>query len=70
MPALLRAKVTMSDDVSMSKVPGLKPGYMVLDEFERELGAMTAKIFPTESACKTYAQGQRVIRVDVIRKFD
>lgn len=69
-PALLRAKVIANDDMNMSKVTGMKTGYMVLDEFERELGAITAKVFATESSCKTYSQGQQVIKVDVIRKFD
>lgn len=69
-PALLRAKVMMEDNMTMSKVVGMKTGFMVLDEFERELGAITAKVFATESSCKTYSQGQQVIKVDIIRKFD
>lgn len=69
-PALLRAKVDAVDKMSMVKTVGLKSGYMVQSEFENELGAMTAKVFPTESSAKAYAQGQPIIRVDVIRKFD
>jgi len=69
-PALLRAKVTTEDNMSISKTVGLKVGYMVLDEFNRELGYATSKVFPSESTAKSYAQGQEVIKVDVIRKFE
>lgn len=69
-PALLRAKVTTQDNVSVSKVVGLKTGYMVLNEFEMELGNVVAKVFPNESAAKTYGQGQQVVKVEVVRKFD
>jgi hypothetical protein len=69
-PALLRAKVTASDQMSMQLTPGLKTGYMVLNEFVQELGNITSKVFPSESAAKSYAQGQDIIKVDVIRKFD
>ena len=70
LPALLRAKVTASDQMSMQKTVGLKPGYMVLSEFENELGNVVAKVFPSESAAKAYAQGEPIIKVEVIRKFD
>ena len=69
-PALLRAKVTATDQMSMQKTIGLKTGYMVLSEFENELGFVTAKVFPSESAAKAYADGEQVIKVDVVRKFD
>lgn len=68
-PALLRAKVNAEDNVSISKTVGMKTGYMVLSEFEQELGFTTAKIFPRESSCIAYAQGQEIIEVDVVRKF-
>jgi len=55
--------------VSISKTVGMKTGYMVLSEFEQELGFTTAKIFPRESSCIAYAQGQEIIEVDVVRKF-
>lgn len=69
-PALLRAKVDVADQVSVKKTVGLKTAYMVLSEFEMELGNATSKIFPSESVCRAYAQGQEIIKVDVIRKFD
>jgi hypothetical protein len=69
-PALLRVKVDASDKVSINKTVGLKIGYMVLNEFEQELGTITSKVFPSESSAKAYGAGQEIIKVDVIRKFD
>jgi hypothetical protein len=69
-PALLRAKVDVSDKVSVTKTVGLKVGYMVLSEFVQELGAVTSKVFPTESSARAYGAGQEIIKVDIIRKFD
>jgi hypothetical protein len=68
-PALLKAKVSIEDQVAITKITGMKTGYMILSEFENELGYVTAKIFPKESSAKAYAQDQQVIEVDVIRKF-
>jgi hypothetical protein len=69
-PALLRVKVDVADKVSINKTVGLKTGYMVLNEFEQELGTITSKVFPSESSAKAYGAGQEIIKVDVIRKFD
>lgn len=68
-PALLKAKVSAEDRIAISKTIGMKTGYMVLSEFENELGYVTAKVFPRESSAKAYAQDQEIIEVDVIRKF-
>jgi len=65
-PALLKAKVKIEDDVSVSLSPGMKRGYMVKNEFMNELGGITSKVFPSESTAKSYAQGQEIIKVDVI----
>jgi hypothetical protein len=67
--ALLRAKVEPSDNVSMKLTVGMKSGYMILSEFENELGAMTAKVYPRESAAKASSSGQEIIKVNVIRDF-
>lgn len=64
-PALLRAKVDVNDQMSISLSKGIKRGFMVKDEFNSELGSMTVKVFSNESAAKSYAQGQEVIKVDV-----
>ena len=69
-PALLRAKVDAADQVSIQKTIGLKTGYMVLSEFENELGVMTAKVYPRESAAKASSAGQQIIKVEVVRKFE
>lgn len=69
-PALLRAKVNTEDKVAIKKTVGLKVCYMVLSEFEQEAGVITSKVFPSESACKSYAAGQEIIKVEVIRKFE
>lgn len=68
-PALLKAKVSIEDQVAVTKVTGMKTGYMVLSEFENELGYVTAKVFPRESSAKAYAQDQEIIEVDIVRKF-
>ena len=67
--ALLRAKVEPSDNVSMKLTVGMKSGYMILSEFENELGTMTAKVYPRESAAKASSSGQEIIKVNVIRDF-
>jgi len=68
-PALLRAKVDAGDQVLIRKTVGLKTGYMILSEFENELGVMTSKVYPRESAAIASADGQEVIKVDVVRVF-
>lgn len=69
MAALLKERLAAADDISVSLAPGLRTAYMVRTEFEGDLQRMTCKIFASESAAKSYAVGQEVIRVDVIRKF-
>jgi hypothetical protein len=67
--ALLRAKVETTDDVSIKLSPGMKSGYMILSEFENELGNMTSKVYPRESAAKASSSGQQIIKVSVLREF-
>lgn len=69
MAALLRAKVTCEDQVDIKKTTGMQHGYMVLSEFENQLGRAVAKVFPSESTAKAYANGQTVIKVSIIREF-
>lgn len=69
MAALLRAKVTCDDRVDITKTVGMQYGYMVLSEFENQLGRSVAKIFPSESTAKAYAGGQQIIKVSVVREF-
>lgn len=66
LPALLRAKVNVEDKVAVTKVKGLQTGFMILSEFE---AGITSKVFISESAAKGYADGEEIIKVDIIRKF-
>lgn len=68
MAALLRAKVFTDDHIEISKTVGLQRGYMLLSEYNLA-NKMTCKIFPTESVAKSYAQGDEIIEVEIIRKF-
>ena len=69
-PALLRAKVDANDQVSVKLSPGMKTGYMILSEFENELGYMTAKVYPKEASAKASSSGQQIIKVNVVRVFE
>ena len=69
-PALFKAKVDMSDEVGMKLTPGKKTGYMILSEFENDIDFTTVKIFPRESAAKSSANGDKIIKVDVVRVFE
>ena len=66
LPALLRAKVNVDDKVSVTKVKGLQIGFMLLSDFE---SGMTSKVFTSESVAKSFADGEEIIAVDIIRKF-
>lgn len=64
-PALLKAKVSAADNVTMTLSKGMKNGFMVKSEFDNELGAFTCKVFSSESAAKSYAKDQEIIKVNV-----
>lgn len=64
-PALLKARVTAEDNVTISLQKGMKEGFMVKHEFDQNIGAVTTKVFPSESVAKSYAQGQEIIKVNV-----
>ena len=70
MAALLKERLSTNDNISVTLIPGLRTAYMVRTEFEGDLQHITCKIFASESAAKSYAAGQEVIKVDVVRKFD
>ena len=67
--AVRRDRIAIKDEVSLAISPGLRTAYMVRSEFENELKSMTCKVFASESAAKTYAGGQEIIAVDIVRKF-
>jgi hypothetical protein len=68
-PALLKAKVSTTDEVTMTLMKGIQKGYMVLSEFENDMTYTVVKVFPKESSAKAYAGDQQIIKVDVVRDF-
>lgn len=67
-PALLKAKVVTDDKLTIQKVVTLKTGYMVMGEFENNVGYISTHVFPTKSAAIAYANGAQIIEVDIVRK--
>ena len=68
MAALLKARVQVEDVIEVQKTVGLQKGYMLLSEYNL-MHKMACKVFPTESVAKSYAQGDEIIEVEIIRKF-
>lgn len=68
-PALLKAKVTPTDEVTTTLIKGLQKGFMILSEFENEMPHVVVKVFPKESSAKAYAGDQQIIKVNVVRDF-
>lgn len=68
MAALLKARVQTEDHVEIQKTVGLQRGYMLLSEFNL-MHKMACKVFPTESTARSYAQGDEIIEVEIVRKF-
>lgn len=70
MAALLRAKVTTSDSISIKKTTTYKIAYMTLSEFENDYGQAVVKLFSDEFSAKAYADGEQVIEVQITRKMN
>lgn len=68
MSALLRNKVATEDHIEITKTTGLQVGYMLLSEYNL-LDKVTGKVFTSESVAKSYAQGDEIVEVQVIRIF-
>lgn len=68
MAALLKGKVITNDTVEVQKTIGLQRGYMLLSEYNL-MHKMACKVFPTESVARSYAQGDEIIEVEIVRKF-
>lgn len=68
MAALLRAKVLTEDHVEIQLQKGLQTGYMLLSEYNL-MHKVAGKVFPSASVAKSYAQGDEIIKVEIIRKF-
>ena len=68
MAALLKNKIAIQDHVEIQKTTGLYKGYMLLSEFNL-LDRVTGKVFASESVARSYAQGDEIIEVEVVRVF-
>ena len=68
MAALLKNKIAIQDHVEIQKTTGLYKGYMLLSEFNL-LDKVTGKVFASESVARSYAQGDEIIQVEVVRVF-
>lgn len=68
MAALLKNKIAIQDHIEIQKTTGLYKGYMLLSEFNL-LDRVTGKIFASESVARSYAQGDEIIEVEVVRVF-
>lgn len=68
MSALLRNKVATEDHIEITKITGLQQGYMLLSEYNL-LDRVTGKVFANESVARSYAQGDEIIQVQVVRVF-
>lgn len=68
MAALLKNKIAIQDHIEIQKTTGLYKGYMLLSEFNL-LDRVTGKVFASESVARSYAQGDEIIEVQVVRVF-
>jgi hypothetical protein len=66
--ALLKNKIAIQDHIEIQKTTGLYKGYMLLSEFNL-LDRVTGKVFASESVARSYAQGDEIIEVEVVRIF-
>ena len=63
--ALFRAKVESEDVMTITKFTTLKEGWMVQSDFDKSLGYVATRVFPTEASAKASSDGNNVIRVKV-----
>jgi hypothetical protein len=63
--ALFRAKIDSQDEMTLTVFTTLKEGWMIKPDFEKSLGYIASKVFPTEASAKASADGSPVIRVKV-----
>lgn len=63
--ALFRAKIDSQDEMTLTVFTTLKEGWMIKPDFEKSLGYIASKVFPTEASAKASADGAQVIRVKV-----
>jgi hypothetical protein len=64
-PALFRSSVGASDSISIQKITTLKEGWMIKSDFDKGLGYVAVKIFPTKSSATASAHGEEIISVNI-----
>jgi hypothetical protein len=68
-PALLRSVTNTQDEIMITKVTTVKEGYMLISDFESNIGVRTAKVFPSESAAHASSYGERILKVKIEREL-
>ncbi len=63
--ALFRAKIDSQDEMTLTVFTTVKEGWMIKPDFEKSLGYIASKVFPTEASAKASADGSQVIKVKV-----
>ena len=64
-PALFRSNVGTQDTISIQKITTLKEGWVIKSDFEKSLGIVAIKVFPTKNSAIASANGEEIIKVDV-----
>ena len=63
--ALFRAKIDSQDEMTMTLFTTIKEGWRIKPDFEKSLGYVASKVFPTESSAKASSNGAPIIKVKV-----
>lgn len=64
-PALFKSVVGATDTISIQKIVTQKEGWMIKSDFDKSLGFVAVKIFPTKSSAIASANGEEIISVNV-----
>lgn len=64
-PALFKSTVGATDTITIQKIVTVKEGWMIKSDFEKGLGFVATKVFPTKSAAIASANGEEIINVNV-----
>jgi hypothetical protein len=64
-PALFKSFVGTEDTISIQKITTLKEGWMIKSDFDKSLGFIATKVFPTKSSAIASANGEEIISVNI-----
>jgi hypothetical protein len=64
-PALFKSSIGATDTISIQKITTLKEGWMIKSDFDKSLGHVAVKIFPTKSSAIASANGEEIISVNI-----